>query len=351
MQDYLDSRVKRALDNASRNRSLDGFFVSTGSERIEAHLERIRKSYLLEPEVYRWGQLIAWLYVCGKLGIRIGSDPDLGLQTGLRRGVADKAWVSDWLNAYRKAVPVGVAALDNPAMSEFYMPSAVKFCEGFRSATCVYESLVTAEQAALRAFTRGTVSRKRRGYGVEFDPLFVQEASAYDKAQRELRDDFEDGFAERFVAWTRKIGRRSDLIFTDRTSITVESFASGLDLTRSPLVRTYAFALSAIFGPTLKKLKSDREHGWDPRPADRHDRINGFVADCVTYHLGYLRPYSSHPFDRKTFTERLRKPTSSDKIGDELEHLGGFKRNVGAIVSYSQGLRRERNEQRKRGRS
>ena len=254
MQNYFDSRVKRLLDKASRKRSQDGFFVSAGNERAVAHLEKIRKSYLLEPEVYRWGQLIAWLYVCDKLGIRTGSDPSIGLRAGLRRGVTDSTWVSDWSNAYRKAVAVSGVALDNPAMSEFYLPSAVKFCEDFRSATCVYESLDTAEQAALQAFTRGTVYRKKRIYGSGFDAVFALEADVYDKAQRKLRDGFERGFAERFVDWTQKLGRRSDLIFTDRTTITKGLFTSGLDLTRSPLVRTYAFTLSEIFGPMLNVL-------------------------------------------------------------------------------------------------
>lgn len=328
MESYLGS-VGPLLDITFRQYNRDGFFVAAPKDRLEKHLERITEEYKLSPEVYRWGQLVAWLYSCEQLKITPGAP---ALDERVLNGFSNPAGCIDqWIKIYRESKRIDGVPLADPGSSEFYLPGSIRVCKSILSAFRVYEGW----EAARLVFAAKVLPPVENGLVTGLDGIFSKEVETFTETLARLADEFRERFIEGFSSSRF----RADLVYPERSLIDAESLVFGFDLTRAKLFKTYFAAVTAVFEPLLRKIGEMRERDRAAGKVGGQTRISGFVSDCTNFHLGYLTARSRQTFDRETIADRIRKPKKDDaNLMDDLEKLGGFEKNAQKIFQMNKQL-------------
>ncbi len=331
MESCLGS-VGPLLDVTFRQHNRDGFFVVIPKERLEKHLELITDEYRVSPEVYRWGQLVAWLYTCEQLKIALGVPP---LDERVLDGFSDPAGCIDrWMKTYRENNRIDGVPFADPGSSEFYLPGATHVCKSMLSAFRVYEGW----EAARLVFAAKVLPPVEGVIGKGLDGTFLKEVDTFTQTITSLAEEFRERFIEEF----RSSRFRADLVYPERSPIDGETLALGFDLTRAKLFKTYFAAMTAVFQPLLGEIGKMRERDRSAEKVGGQTRINGFVSDCTNFHLGYLTSLSRQTFDRETIADRIRKPKKDDaNLMEDLERLGGFEKNANKIFQINKQLRKD----------
>lgn len=320
------------LDIKFRSEKRGAFFVTAFQDQLAKHLELIDEEFKISPDIYRWGQLVAWLYTCGQLKINLGVPP-LDAQT--LDGFSDPASCIDrWMKVYRESNEIDSIPLADPGSSEFYLPGSIRVCKSMLSAFRVYEGW----EAARIVFAAKIMPPVETEIGMGLDGTFAKEMDIFTHMITGLANDFRERFIEGFMSSQF----RADLLYPERNPVDGETIAFGFDLTRAKLFKTYFAAMTTVFQPLLGEIGKMRERDRSAEKVGGQTRINGFVSTCTNFHLGYLTALSRQTFDRETIADRIRKPKKDDvNLMDDLERLGGFEKNAVKIFQINKQLRKD----------
>lgn len=336
MESYVSSH-QVALDIFANTRRCEGLFVAVHAKNAKEHLEMISESYRIAPQVYRWGQLIAWNLACEQLGLQLGDAP---LRAVAFDSFENLKVLDRWARSYQDALSGSPLPLGEPGLSEFYLPGALKVCQCIKDAMRLYEAWVDAVVAARAAFAKKVAPIKDTAIGKLVDGSFIEEVAYFTNVTEELPLRLSEDYRERFIEGFKRNRCRADLLYPEKTTIDEDVLKFGFDLTKCVLVKTYFAALAAVFEPLLEELGKNR--GRD-RPADKtankgQSRLDGFTADCVAFHLRHLVQVSRQKFDRETVGSRLRKSKAFDDLKGHFRALGKFKENANRLYEHNKKL-------------
>ena len=305
------------LDIKFRPDGRDLFFVGGSEQRLKSHLQRVSNEYKIKPDMYRWGQLVAWLLCCEHLHLRNGGPVlDRKILSGFRDPAATVAnWRVQHLASAKDRIYSG--ALIDPGGGEIYLPGSPRIARRLRSSKKVIEGLL----AAKFAFDSKVIQKPSNVLGDGIDGSFLEEVTAF----HEMLDEFLAEYKKRFLGSFEKSNFRVDLVFPKKLPLDAKSIIWGADLSASLIVKTYLAAVKAVFDPILAQVGSMRERDRGAKTSTGQLRSNGFLATCAEFHFFHLFKWFGTRFDRNTITDRARKSPEFQRLAIKFEKIGNFK--------------------------